>query len=323
MLANVAMRQWLASPQRRSRAATDWPGVRPISPARCPIPMPIPTREPLPLGRRAERAWLAPTWGIGRTATFRRMAAREPARATNAGGPAARDECVGHERERGRSARPLAIASSAASDRRGGRVYWHTVPPLLLVARPWSAAPRRGRLVRALGQRPTRARPDAPLGCRGSDHAAEHHGARRTMPACPCTWRRPAAPAPPFYRLPPSPTLPTSAISLPSCLSRPSRRAPCHWPASHDRSTPANSSHTTLPSLADSVGVLPRAVREGGYSSARGKCGRAPLGRVSWAGTGTREISRLGIRLGCTLVHGRMLNHPSPTRILAENYEGL
>ena len=72
-----------------------------------------------------------------------------------------------HERERGRSARPLAIASSAASDCRGGRVYWHTVPPLLLVARPWSAAPWRGRLVRALEQRPTRARPDAPLGCRG------------------------------------------------------------------------------------------------------------------------------------------------------------
>ena len=120
----------------------------------------------------------------------------------------------------------------------------------------------------------------------------------RAVPCLPppyrCTWRRPAAPAPPFYRLPPSPTLPTSAISLPSCLSRPSRRAPCHWPASLDRST-RNSSHTTLPSppkrrpsLADSVGVLPRAVREGGYSSARGKCGRAPLG----AGTGTREISR-------------------------------
>ena len=176
------------------------------------------------------------------------MAAREPPRATNAGGPAARDECVGHERERGRSARPLAIASSAASDRRGGRVYWRTVPPLLLVARPWSAAPRHGRLVRALGQRPTRARPDAPLGCRGSDHAAEQRGARRTMlPACPTGWRRPVAPAPPFYRLPPSPTLPTSAISLPSCLSRPSRRAPCHWPASLDRST-RNSSHTTLPS---------------------------------------------------------------------------
>ena len=140
--ANVAMRLWLASPQRRSRAATDWPGVRPISPARRPIPMPIPTREPVPLVRRAERAWFAPTWCIGHKATFRRMAAREPARATNAGGPAARDECVSHERERGRSARPLAIASSAASDRRGGRVHWHTVPPLLLVARPWSAAPR-------------------------------------------------------------------------------------------------------------------------------------------------------------------------------------
>ena len=125
------------------------------------------------------------------------MAAREPPRATNAGGPAARDECVGHERERGRIARPLAIASSAASDRRGGRVYWRTVPPLLLVARPWSAAPRHGRLVRALGQRLTRARPDAPLGCRGSDHAAEHRGARRTMlPACPCTWRRAVAPPP-------------------------------------------------------------------------------------------------------------------------------
>ena len=139
------------------------------------------------------------------------MAAREPPRATNAGGPAARDECVGHERERGRSARPLAIASSAASDCRGGRVHWHTVPPLLLVARPWSAAPWRGRLVRALGQRPTRARPYAPLGGCGSDHAAEHHSARRrTIPlhatsppplhvAPPCGSRAvvsPAAPVP-------------------------------------------------------------------------------------------------------------------------------
>ena len=83
--------------------------------------MPIPIREPVPLVRRAERAWFAPTSCIGHKATFRRMAAREPPRATNAGGPAARDECVGHERERGRSARPLAIASSAASDCRGGR----------------------------------------------------------------------------------------------------------------------------------------------------------------------------------------------------------
>ena len=221
---------------------------------------------------------------------FRRVAA------TNAGGPAAREECVRHECERGRSARPLAIASSAASDRCGGRVYWHTVPPLLLVARPWSAAPRRGRLVRALGQRSTRARPDAPLGCRGSDHAAEHHGARRTMPACPCTWRRPAAPAPPFYRLPPSPTLPTSATPLcspspPICLTRHAVR---HATGPHPSTAPpANSSHTTLPSLADSVGMLPRAVRGGRYSSARGKCGRAPLGRVSWAGTGTRRRSRV------------------------------
>ena len=179
------------------------------------------------------------------------MAAREPPRATNAGGPAARDECVGHERERGRIARPLAIASSAASDRRGGRVYWRTVPPLLLVARPWSAAPRHGRLVRALGQRPTRARPDAPLGCRGSDHAAEHRGARRTMlPACPTGWRRPVAPAPPFYRLPPSPTLPTPATPLcppspPICLTRLAVR---HATGPHPTTAPPPPTAATQPS---------------------------------------------------------------------------
>ena len=102
-LANLGPRLCFAGPQRRSTAATDWPGVRPISPARRPIPMPIPTRDPVPLVRRADHAWLAPTSCIGHNATFRRMS-REPARATNAGGPAARDECVGHERERGRSA---------------------------------------------------------------------------------------------------------------------------------------------------------------------------------------------------------------------------
>ena len=148
MLANVAMRQWFASPQRRSRAATDWPGVHPISPARCPIPMPIPTREPLPLGRRAERAWLAPTWGIGRTATFRRMAAREPARATNAGGPAARDECVGHER--GRSAWPLCNRLLG-----GDRQPWR---PSLLARRvaliAGRAAAERGAAARPVGARP-------------------------------------------------------------------------------------------------------------------------------------------------------------------------
>ena len=231
MLANVAMRQWLASPQRRSRAATDWPGVRPISSARCPIPMPIPTREPLPLGRRSDRAWLAPTWCIGRTATFRCMATREsqrarpmradPPRRTNASGTSA-DAPPGR----------CAIASSAASDGRGGRAYWHAVPPSLLVARPQSAAPRRGRLVRALGQRPTRARSDAPLGCRGSDHAAEHHGVR-SLPigargaALRLLRRRfTGCPRPPPYPPPPSP---------PAYLSRPSCRAPCHWPTSLGR----------------------------------------------------------------------------------------
>ena len=92
-LANLGPRLCFAGPQRRSTAATDWPGVRPISPARRPIPMSIPTRDPVPLVRRADHAWLAPTSCIGHDATFRHMA-REPARATNAGGPAARDECV-------------------------------------------------------------------------------------------------------------------------------------------------------------------------------------------------------------------------------------
>ena len=48
-LANLGPRLCFAGPQRRSTAATDWPGVRPISPARRPIPMPIPTRDPMPL----------------------------------------------------------------------------------------------------------------------------------------------------------------------------------------------------------------------------------------------------------------------------------
>ena len=228
-------------------------------------------------------------------ATIHRMAARGTARSQFRRGPAGPDECAMNERERGHSARPLRnhllggerrpwrqslLASGAAAGRtaRGAR---HR-------GAAGRCAPRAGaRLALALRRRWAAAARITPLSI-----------TVRAVPCLPppyrCTWRRPAAPAPPFYRLPPSPTLPTSAISLPSCLSRPSRRAPCHWPASLDRST-RNSSHTTLPSppkrrpsLADSVGVLPRAVRGGGYSSERGKCGRAPLG----AGTGTREISR-------------------------------
>ena len=101
---------------------------------------------------------------------------------------AARDQCGRTCRTgRMRRARVQARTFRATACNRllgGERPPWrpsllaHTVPPLLLVARPWSAAPWHGRLVRALGQRPTRARPDAPLGCRGSDHAAEHRGAR-------------------------------------------------------------------------------------------------------------------------------------------------
>ena len=79
--------------------------------------MPVPTREPVPLGRsrraHVPRANLV-NWYTRRrsaaerqsgTVAMRQLAAREPARATNAGGAAARDECVGHAR--GRSIRSL------------------------------------------------------------------------------------------------------------------------------------------------------------------------------------------------------------------------
>ena len=128
--------------------------------------MPVPTREPVPLGRSSQSARdLSQPGELVRTTPVCRIAAREPARATNAGGAAARDECVGHAR--GRSIHSLRNRLLG-----GERRPWAWRPSLLarcaalnqLLGRT-AAAPRRGRPVRALGQRPARARPDAPLGC--------------------------------------------------------------------------------------------------------------------------------------------------------------
>ena len=128
--------------------------------------MPVPTREPVPLGRSSQSARdLSQPGELVRTTPVCRIAAREPARATNAGGAAARDECVGHAR--GRSIHSLRNRLLG-----GERQPWAWRPSLLarcaalnqLLGRT-AAAPRRGRPVRALGQRPARARPDAPLGC--------------------------------------------------------------------------------------------------------------------------------------------------------------
>ena len=139
--------------------------------------MPVPTREPVPLGRsrraHVPRANLV-NWYTRRrsaaerqsgTVAMRQLAAREPTRATNAGGAAARDECVGHAR--GRSIRSLRNRL-LGGERRPWRpsLLAPAVPPSLLGRT--AVAPRRGRPVRALGQRPARARPDAPLGCRRS-----------------------------------------------------------------------------------------------------------------------------------------------------------
>ena len=65
--------------------------------------MPAPTRAPVPLGRSSQSARASRQPGESvRTAPVCRIAAREPARATNAGGAAAHDECVGHARGRRR-----------------------------------------------------------------------------------------------------------------------------------------------------------------------------------------------------------------------------
>ena len=259
--------------------------------------MPAPTRAPVPLGRSSQSARASRQPGESvRMAPVCRIAAREPARATNAGGAAAHDECVG--RARGRSIRSLRNRLLG-----GERRPWR--PSLLarcaalnqLLGRT-AAAPQRGRPVRTLGQQPARARLVAPLGCRGADHAA-----RITVRAAPATrlcrptpvsvhvappvqLRRGVSPA----TLPPTPPpphathyrhhhprLPVSPVS--HCALPPARR---RIPRSfHRQQQPSPPDPDAAPLLLNSVGMLPRAVLGGGrYSSERGECGRAPLGRL-------------------------------------------
>ena len=115
----------------------------PNLPARCPVPMPVPTREPVPLGRSSQSAHdLSQPGELVRTPPVCRIAAREPARATNAGGAAARDECVGHAR--GRSIRSLRNRLLG-----GERRPWR--PSLLArcaALNCWVARPRRRRVAR-------------------------------------------------------------------------------------------------------------------------------------------------------------------------------
>ena len=149
-----------------------------------------------------------------------------------------------------RAAAPFArcaIASSAASDGLGGQAYWHAVPPSIncWVARPRrrSVAGRRapwgsGRLALGRSRRSAAAAQITPLASRCVPHQRPGSAA---PPPYPCTWRRRAAPER-FHRLPsrpphPTPTPLTTATTTPACLSRPSRTAPCHRPASLDRST--------------------------------------------------------------------------------------
>ena len=187
--------------------------IRPLgSPTSRPYQATSPRRSAGPQSARGSRQ----PGGLVAWRRFRRMAARGTARSQFRRGPAGPDECALNERERGHSARPLRN-HLLGGERRPWRLSLLASGASLLVARPWSTAPRRGRPVRAQGRRSTRARPEAPLGCCGSDHAAEHHGARRSQAspllsvhvAPPCGSRAavlPAAPAPhpPHLRLPSS-----------------------------------------------------------------------------------------------------------------------
>ena len=87
----------------------DWP-------ARCPTPTPVPNREPMPLGRRAEHAWIADSVQAGRRVPLR-CAAREPAR----------PRC----RLAGLCMRVVGIAAPPARARRSSRVAApdHCTPP--------------------------------------------------------------------------------------------------------------------------------------------------------------------------------------------------
>ena len=140
-----------------------------------------------------------------------------------------------HERERGRSARPLAIASSAASDCRGGRSIGTPCRPCCWShgrgarrrgAAGWCARWSSARLALARTRRWAAAAQIMPLSI-----------AVRAAPCCLHARARGAAlwlprrrftgcPRPPPYPPPPSP---------PAYLSRPSCRAPCHWPTSLGR----------------------------------------------------------------------------------------
>ena len=211
------------------------------------------------------------------------------------------------ERARARTFRPA--ASQSPPGRRATAVAAESIgqaPPSLLVARPWSTAPRRGRPVRAQGRRSARARPEAPLGCCGSDHAAEHHGARRSQAspllsvhvAPPCGSRAAVLPAAPAPHPPPPPPPP-----LPACLAV----SPCTMPLVriprplHPQEQPH--SHPNAASLCPTwqACCLALLVEEGTRVSAASVAVRHSAAGLSWAGAGQVQ-ARAGSRLWCTYV---------------------
>ena len=178
--------------------------------------MPIPTCDHVPLGRRAERSCLASTCCIGHRAPNACVqpesrgvagadsaAARESASGTSESADIPRDRSHSPPRRRatavaagsiGTPCCPCCWSRGRGARRRGAAGWcarWGSARLALARTRRWAAAAQITPLsiiVRAA----------APYLC---------------MPPLPppCTWRRPAVPAPSFHRLPPSPTLRTSA----------------------------------------------------------------------------------------------------------------
>ena len=211
------------------------------------------------------------------------------------------------ERARARTFGPA--ASQSPPGRRATAVAAESIgqaPPSLLVARPWSTAPRG-----AAGRCAPRADARLALARRRRWAAAARitplsitvRAAARLPLSYRCTWRRPAAPAPPFYRLPPPLIPPTSASPLPACLAV----SPCTTPLAriprplHPQEQPH--SHPNAASLCPTwqACCLALLVEEGTRVSAASVAVRHSAAGLSWAGAGQVQ-ARAGSRLWCTYV---------------------
>ena len=233
------------------------------------------------------------------------MAARGTARSQFRRGPAGPDECALNERERGHSARPLRNHLLG-----GERRPWR----LSLLARRQPRCWSHGRGARhrgAAGRCAPRADARLALARRRRWAAAARitplsitvRAAARLPLSYRCTWRRPAAPAPPFYRLPPPLIPPTSASPLPACLAV----SPCTTPLAriprplHPQEQPH--SHPNAASLCPTwqACCLALLVEEGTRVSAASVAVRHSAAGLSWAGAGQVQ-ARAGSRLWCTYV---------------------